>query len=120
MSNPIIEGMQEALSVARGEQPAASIWHNGHRYVSEAEHDVRSRAVADLSKQLFELAEEHARLRKELDEARAMALEEAALVAERGIPSEIDPIFDDLSALAAWGQAETVAAAIRRLKEIKP
>lgn len=29
----IIEGAKEALAVARGEQPAASVWINGHEYV---------------------------------------------------------------------------------------
>ena len=29
----IIKGAKEALAVARGEQPAAAIYHNGHRYV---------------------------------------------------------------------------------------
>lgn len=29
----IIEGAEEALRVAKGEQPAASIWHNGFEYV---------------------------------------------------------------------------------------
>lgn len=31
----IIEGMAEALSIAKGEQPAARIFHKGHAYVPE-------------------------------------------------------------------------------------
>lgn len=31
----IMTGMREAISVARGDVPAARIWHNGHAYVPE-------------------------------------------------------------------------------------
>jgi hypothetical protein len=34
--NRIIEGAKEALAIAKGEQPAARIWHQGHAYVPEA------------------------------------------------------------------------------------
>ncbi len=33
----LIEGAKEALAIAKGEQPAARIWHQGHSYVPEAE-----------------------------------------------------------------------------------
>src|SRR5690606_31291008 len=31
----MLHGAREALAVAKGEHPAAAIWHNGHRYVPE-------------------------------------------------------------------------------------
>lgn len=37
--NKLIEGAKEALAVAGGETPAASIYHNGHRYVAMEEYE---------------------------------------------------------------------------------
>ncbi len=42
----IVQGAQEAVAVAKGETLAAAIWHNGYRYVPEAEI-VRLRAERD-------------------------------------------------------------------------
>lgn len=36
----IIEGLHEAVAVAKGEQPAAAMWINGHRYVPAAKIEV--------------------------------------------------------------------------------
>lgn len=41
----IIEGAKEALAIAKGEQPAAAIWHKGHKYVPEAEERIAAAAV---------------------------------------------------------------------------
>jgi hypothetical protein len=39
----LIEGAEEALAIAKGEQPAAAIWHNGHKYVpAEQTEQLRS------------------------------------------------------------------------------
>ena len=42
----LIEGAKEALAVARGEQPAARLHHNGHTYVPLAEFEALSAALA--------------------------------------------------------------------------
>jgi hypothetical protein len=45
----LIEGAQEALAVASGEKPAASIWHNGHRYVpASAAEPVNVKPLGDV------------------------------------------------------------------------
>lgn len=36
MSDVLLTAAEEAAAVARGEMPAASIWHNGYRYFPES------------------------------------------------------------------------------------
>lgn len=44
----IIAGMAEALSIARGEQPAARIFHRGHAYVPEQRwRDIKTAPTLD-------------------------------------------------------------------------
>lgn len=76
----IIEGAQEALSIAKGEQPAASITVNGHKYV----------LASRISQQDSELG----RMRRELAEA-----QEAIL--EGHLSAAIDD-YNDVLAVLKW------------------
>ena len=60
----LIEGAREALAVARGDQPAASIFVQGHRYISEAEFRRQTRELRD---KLDERDETIRQLRERLD-----------------------------------------------------
>ena len=73
----IVQGAKEALAVAKGEAPAAAIWHNGHRYVPEAE--------------IVRLREERDRLR---DALTRLASTEAFDIATAEIPVELSMRID--------------------------
>jgi hypothetical protein len=45
----ILTGAREAVAVAKGEQPAAAIWHNGFRYVPEAEIERLRAALREIA-----------------------------------------------------------------------
>lgn len=98
----IIAGAKEALAVAKGEQPAASITVNGHTYYPSSAFDA---------------------LRSQLEDARENALEEAARVAAplTARPCDCERCdcgnAGDAKSVAAWDEATTLAAAIRKLKE---
>lgn len=77
-SQRLIEGATEALAIARGEQPAAAIWIDGHQYVP-AEEILRLRVeVAALTAEAYSLTSLLATARRE----RAEAMERAAQIAE--------------------------------------
>jgi len=110
----LIDGAKEALAIAKGEQPAAAIWHNGHQYVPATE-------IASLRRELEELREDKRIVDEMLDaaiidynEARAKALEEAAQIADSRDTAR-DFALDDLSDLSASTAARSIAAAIRNL-----
>jgi hypothetical protein len=46
----LIAAAEEMVAIAKGEQPAAAIWHNGHRYVPEIR--VAEEGIADLTQAL--------------------------------------------------------------------
>ena len=75
----LIEGAEEALAIAKGEQPAAAIWHNGHQYVPATE-------IASLRRELEEvhrnaLREAIAAIAGKIDEARSFGVEGRELTA---------------------------------------
>lgn len=89
----IIEGAREALSIARGEQPAASITINGHKYVPASELSTARRTAL---LEAAEVAEAHAnQCRAKLNKKR----------------SDHDlAVFE-----SAMSEADSIAAAIRKL-----
>jgi len=44
----LIEAAQEAVAIAKGEQPAAAIYHNGHKYVPAAELEAAEVELASI------------------------------------------------------------------------
>ncbi len=53
----ILRGLEQAVAIAKGDQPAAAIWHNGHRYVPEASlAAVRADATREMVEALEEIA----------------------------------------------------------------
>lgn len=50
MANKIIIAAEEAIQVARGEVPAAAIWHNGQKYVPIGR-------IAELETALFQISD---------------------------------------------------------------
>jgi hypothetical protein len=88
MASKLIEGMEEALAVAKGEQPAARMHIRGHAYVPEAEitrltlsRDGYARDAAARAKECDRLNAELTRLRQQLEACRE-ALTDAAKIAE--------------------------------------
>lgn len=65
----LIEGAKEALAVARGEQPAASIHVNGHTYVPKADYDRLMEDAKGERSVSAALNGMNRRLRADLDEA---------------------------------------------------
>ena len=81
----ILEGMAEAVAVAKGEIPAARIWHQGHAYVPQAELDMLTKAgIIEVAIRNPSVAEymRHWEGRAEQAEARVTALQ-SQLEAER-------------------------------------
>lgn len=52
----LIEGAEEALRVAKGEQPAASIWHNGFEYVPR--HPSRNDVLEEAARMAYRVCAE--------------------------------------------------------------
>lgn len=73
----ILEGMNEAVAVANGDQPAARLWHKGHAYVPEAELNMLTKSgIIEVAIRNPSVAEymEHWEARAEKAEAQLEAL----------------------------------------------
>ena len=131
----LIEAAQEALAIATGEEPAASVTINGHTYhpaheiaLLRAENARLKREINGYAKYAGETSDQFvaasALLRTQLAEARREALEEAAKVADGEVSRmgvairKAEEGSETRRALTACsGMAFKIAAAIRAFKE---
>lgn len=89
----IEEGLKEALSIAKGDQPAASITVNGHVYVPKVELDALVHDVERHIEICSDLMEDNKRMREALEYMRDYPKEGMPRRTKDGYPSEF--VYDE-------------------------